>query len=88
MGVLVQVENGDKQFCELEVSCTHWEGSACTQSALLFSFKFVGGRGGRGGFFSFFLCSQQVPNVFPMGVPTRIALIPYVLRKVLPFSPI
>ncbi len=36
-----------------------------------FSFKFlVGGGGARGGgFFSFFLCSFQVPNVFPMGVP-------------------
>jgi hypothetical protein len=38
------------------------EGSACTQSALIF---FLFSFGGGGGFFSFFLCSLQVPNVFP-----------------------
>jgi len=40
------------------------EGSACTQSALIF-FLFSFGGGGGGGFFSFFLCSLQVPNMFP-----------------------
>jgi hypothetical protein len=51
---------------EIEISCNQWEGSACTQSALiLFSFKFW--VGGKEDFFSFFLCSQHVPFKFPMG---------------------
>jgi hypothetical protein len=32
MGVLVQAKNGNGQ--EIEISCSQWEGSACTQSAL------------------------------------------------------
>jgi hypothetical protein len=45
----------------------------------VFSFKFFGG--GEGGFFSFLLCSLQVPNefpsssnMFPKGVPTSTSL--------------
>ncbi len=46
---------------EIEISCSQWEGSACTQSALIFfSFKFWGG-GRRTFSFSF------VPNMFPWG---------------------
>jgi hypothetical protein len=55
MGVLVKAKNGDEQFWNIEISCSQWEGSACTQSALIFlilSFVWAGG-----GFFSFFLCS-------------------------------
>ncbi len=32
MGVLVQAKNGDEQ--EIEISCSQWEGLACTQSTL------------------------------------------------------
>jgi hypothetical protein len=41
MGVLAEAKNGDKTVLEIEISCSQWEGSACTQSALIFfSFKF------------------------------------------------
>jgi hypothetical protein len=36
MGVLAQAKNGDEQFWNIEISCSQWEGSACTQSALIF----------------------------------------------------
>ncbi len=45
-----------------EVSCNQWEGSACTQSALLFSFKFGVGAGQEEDFFHF----SFLPNRFPM----------------------
>jgi len=59
---------------EIEISCSQWEGAACTQSALFFffSFKFwVGWLGGddKNDFLSFFLCSQHVPFKFPNGFP-------------------
>jgi len=69
MGVLDKAKNGDKQFWNIEISCSQWEGSACTQSALIFlilSFVWVG----EGFFFIFPLfptCSLQVPNGFPSG---------------------
>ncbi len=65
---------------------------------LFFLLRF--GLGGGENFFSFSLCSQhvpfkfpvgshQVPNVFPKGCSQQhLALIPYVLPKVFPFSPI
>ncbi len=71
-----QAKNGDQQtVLEIEISCSQWEGSACTQSTLiLFYFKFwVRGKGRI--FFFFFIfplfpsSSQWVPNVFPKGVP-------------------
>jgi len=43
MGVLAQAKNAE------EISCSQWEGSACTQSALFFlssKFLFGGGRVG------------------------------------------
>jgi hypothetical protein len=50
---------------EIEISCTQWEGLACTQSALIFFLlSFLGG----GIFFIFTLfpkCSLQVPSEFP-----------------------
>ncbi len=55
---------------EIEISC-QWEWSACTQSALIFYFKFCGD-GGRN-FFIFPLfpsCSHQVLKVFPDAFPT------------------
>jgi hypothetical protein len=51
---------------EIEISCSQWEGSAYTQSALIF-LKIYFGWWGCGGFFSFFLCSQHVPFKFSMG---------------------
>ncbi len=51
---------------EIEISCSQWEGSACTQSALILFLLSFGGGGG-GGVFSFFLCSQHVPCKFWMG---------------------
>jgi hypothetical protein len=38
MGVLAQAKNGDEQFWNIEISCSQCEGSACTQSALIFFF--------------------------------------------------
>jgi len=84
MGVLAQAKNGDEQFWNIEISCSQWEGSACTQSALIFFLLSFGclGVGGRG-FFSFFLCSQHVPfkflgsqcvPQFPKGVPNSTSL--------------
>jgi hypothetical protein len=48
-----------------EVSFNQWEGSACTQSALFFSFKFGGGGGRWGGEEDLFHFSF-VHNRFPM----------------------
>jgi hypothetical protein len=42
VGVLAQAKNGDEHFWNIEISCSQWEGSACTQSALIFFFKFGG----------------------------------------------
>ncbi len=90
-------------FWNIEISCSQWEGSACTQSALIFFLLSFGGGGGKGplgreDFFIFPLfstCSQWVPIRFPIGsqcvVPQGCSqqhLHPYVLPKVLPFSPI
>jgi len=42
MGVLAKDKNGDEQFWKVKFhACSQWEGSACTQSALIFfPFKF------------------------------------------------
>jgi hypothetical protein len=79
MGVLAQAKNGDEQFWNIEISCSQWERSACTQSALIFfllSFGCWGG--GRGFHFSFapnmFPSSSWAPNVFPKGVPNSTSL--------------
>ncbi len=50
-----------------------------------FSFKFAWGGGGGGGFFLYFIFSQFVPQGFSQ---KHLALILYVLPKVLPISPI
>jgi hypothetical protein len=54
MGVLAQAKNGDEQFWNTEISCSQWEKA---QHALK---KYLN-------FFSFFLCSQNVPFKFPIG---------------------
>jgi hypothetical protein len=62
-------------FWNIEISCSQWEGSACTQSALIFFLLSFGGGGGKGplgreDFFIFPLfstCSQWVPIRFPIG---------------------
>jgi hypothetical protein len=64
---------------EIEISCSQWEGSACTQSALIYFLLSFGLAG------AFFLCSQhvnfkfpmdshEVPNMFSKSVPNRISL--------------
>ncbi len=52
-------KNGDQQFWNIEISCSQWEGSACTQGALIF-FLLSLGRGGE----DFFHFSFD-PNMFP-----------------------
>jgi hypothetical protein len=62
MDVLAQAKNGDKQFWNIEISCSQWERLSMHSNCLdLFSFKFFGEEeeGGRGG--------GHVPFKFPMG---------------------
>jgi hypothetical protein len=73
MGVLAQAKNGDEQFWNIEISCSQWEGSACTQSALIFSFKFGGARG----FLKFSFVPKHVPFKFPMGSPRLFPIAPH-----------
>ncbi len=46
---------------KINITCNQWEGAACTQGALIFSF-WVGGGAGKISHFS--LCSQCVPKKF------------------------
>jgi len=87
MGVLAQAKNGDQQFLEIEISCNQWEGSACTQSALILFFLSFGWwwSGAGRGFFSFFLCSQDVPFLFPSG-SQYVPYVPSVFPKGVPNS--
>jgi hypothetical protein len=66
MTTLRQVK-AEKAICSDGVSAAlhsvPWQGSACTQSALIF--LVLGGLGR--GIFSFLICSQHVPFTFPMG---------------------
>ncbi len=76
MGVLAQAKNGDEQFWNIEISCCQWEGSACTESALIFSLSCWWGVGESFFHFSFVpfkfpMSSHQVPNVFFKGVPNN-----------------
>jgi hypothetical protein len=54
--LLAQAKNGEKTVLEIEISCSQWEGSGGTQSAMFFFF-FLSFGWGRGGFFSFYHCS-------------------------------
>jgi hypothetical protein len=76
MGVLAEAKNGDEQFWNIEISCSQWEGSACTHDGPCFLlFEGVGG----GGLKKFPLvpnifspCSQRVlkfSNAFPFMFP-------------------
>ncbi len=47
---------------EIEISCSQWEGSVCTQE---WSSFFLLGEGGRAVIFCFFPCSHEVSKVFP-----------------------
>jgi hypothetical protein len=75
----------------IEISCSQWEGSACTQSALicfLWSLGLEGG--GEGRIFIFFICSQPVPFKFPMGshqVPNMFIRFPMCFPRVFPIAP-
>jgi hypothetical protein len=67
MGVLAQAKNGDEQFWNIEIPCSQWEGSACTQSALNFFFQVLGDK-------RIFLGIPSFPNVSPSSsqwVPIR-----------------
>ncbi len=68
-----------------------WEGSTPIHFIFLLSFG-GGGCGGRRRIFFQFFCSQHVPLKLPLGSQgcsqQHLALISYVLPKVLPFSPI
>jgi hypothetical protein len=35
MGVLTYAKNGDETVLQIEIPCSQWEGSECTQSALI-----------------------------------------------------
>jgi hypothetical protein len=59
LAVLAQAKNGDEQFWNIEISCSQWECSACTQSALIIFLLSLGGGGGD--FFHF----SYVRNMFP-----------------------
>jgi len=80
--LLAQAKNGDEHFWNIEISCSQWEGSACTQSALIFFFQVWGAKRifFKNSFvpkhvpFKFPMGSHQVPNVFPKGVSTSTSL--------------
>jgi len=50
---------------EIEISCSQWEGSACTHDGPWF---FLGrGGAGRGMFFLFFFIVQSLPSAISLG---------------------
>jgi hypothetical protein len=64
---------------KIEISCSQWKGSACTQSAMnffLLSFGWGGGGGRAVRIFSFFLCSHHVLIKFSMDFPSGSQYIP------------
>ncbi len=80
MGILSQARNGDERFLEIEISCR--EGSASTQSALIFFLSSFGGQGRI--FFSF------VPNMFHSNshqVPTIFTRFSMCSSRVFPIAP-
>jgi hypothetical protein len=62
MGVLVKVENGDKQFWEEKFHAANEKAQHALKVPCFFLLSFGAGRGRRGGGGG----SQQVPNVFPI----------------------
>jgi hypothetical protein len=66
-GVLAQAKNGDQVFWEEKFHTANGKAQACTQGAFLF-FLLCFGEGGWGGERDFFfLASQFVHSMFPMG---------------------
>jgi len=63
-GVLGQAKNGDELFWEEKFHAANWKAQACTQGALLFFLLSFGWEWWERILFSFFPCSQCVPNVF------------------------
>jgi hypothetical protein len=61
---LAQAKNHDQQFWKPKIHTANGKAEACTQGALVFFLLSLGGGDGRGGFFSFFLCSQHVLSMF------------------------
>jgi hypothetical protein len=66
---------------EIEISCSQWEGSACTHERSIF-FLFEGGVG-KQGFFGFFplfqMCSHRVPKVFPKMFPRELGCLTHMV---------
>ncbi len=60
---------------KIKISCSQWEGSACTQSALFFFLSTFGWEGED--FFHFSLCFQHVPFKFPMCSPRVFRISPH-----------
>jgi hypothetical protein len=80
MGVLVQAKNGDEHLWNIEISCSQWERSACTQSALISFFQVLGGK-------RIFKNFPLFPNMFPSSskwVPIRF---PICSPRVFPIAP-
>jgi hypothetical protein len=73
MGLLVKVENGDKQFWEQNFHAANGKPQHALKVPCYFLLSF-GAAGVKMRIFSFFICSQHVPNVFPMGVPNSTLL--------------
>jgi len=65
----VKVENGDKQFWQQKFHAANGKAQHGLKVPCYFLLSFGGVGGWRGGSPSFFLYSQQVPNVFPKRVP-------------------
>ncbi len=94
MGLLAWAKTRDEQFWNIEISCSQWEDSTCTQN-VLFNEKESFGSGDRARIFSFFLCSQNVLLKFSMGshqVPKMFPMFPMCFPRVFPipscFNPI
>ncbi len=70
MRVWAQAKNGDEQFWNIEISCSQWEGSACTQSALIFFLLSFGG--GAEDFFFNFPLFPMFPMCSPKSSPSHL----------------
>ncbi len=89
MGVLSQAKNGDEQFWKQKFHAANGKAQHAPSSAVLY-FLLSFGFGGRGGFFSFFLCSQHVPLKFSMDshqVPDMFPRFPMCSPMVFPTAP-
>jgi hypothetical protein len=79
-GELAQAKNGDELFWEDKSHAANWKkAQACTQGALLYSFKVSGGN-------EFFFHFPLVHNVFPL-CPLQVPNIPNVFPNILSIAP-